>query len=63
MLVLSCALLLAAYEQHPNEYDDPVDIFRGVCEGATLVMLILSTMTELYHIYLYVALDFTIILY
>ena len=54
MASISVALIVAAMEQHPELYDEPVDIFRGVCEGITLLLVTLSFLTELYHIYLYV---------
>ena len=54
MASISVALIAAAMNDNPRMYDEPVDIFRGVCEGITLLLVTLSFVTELYHIYMYV---------
>jgi len=39
MTALTCALVIAARKQYPHLYDQPLDIFRGVCEGAALLLI------------------------
>jgi len=39
MTTLTCALVLAARKQDPRLYNEPVDIFRGICEGLAALLL------------------------
>ena len=39
MATLTCALVLAARKQDPRLYDEPVDIFRGICEGLAVLLI------------------------
>jgi len=52
MLFISVALVLAGSERFPHLYDQPVDIFRAVCEGLAIILISFSTITEFYYIYL-----------
>ncbi len=54
MVAISAALIIAAEESDPHVYDHPVDIFRGVCEGLAILLVGAASLTEVYHIYLYV---------
>ena len=47
MLSLTGALVLAARKEDPREYDDIEDIFRGVCEGISLILIGYNGITEL----------------
>ena len=39
MATLTCALVLAARKPNPRQYSEPVDIFRGICEGLTILLI------------------------
>lgn len=39
MACLTCALVLAAKKTDPRRYDEPVDIFRGICEAISLLAI------------------------
>ena len=39
MATLTCALVLAARKQDPRQYNEPVDIFRGICEGLAILLI------------------------
>ena len=39
MATLTCALVLAARKQDPRQYNEPVDIFRGICEGLAALLI------------------------
>ncbi len=54
MVAISAALIIAAEEPDPHLYDQPVDIFRGVCEGLAILLVTAASLVEIYHIYLYV---------
>ena len=49
-LVLTLALVLAARKQDPRDYDQGVDVFRGICEGLLLIFIIYTTIIEFYQI-------------
>ena len=39
MATLTSALVLAARKQDPRQYNEPVDIFRGLCEAIAALLL------------------------
>lgn len=47
MAALSTALVLAAMKNDPTAYDQPVDIFRAMCEGLTLLLITLSLLKDI----------------
>ena len=47
---LTCALVLAAEKRDPRQYDAPVDVFRGICEGFTLLTVVYNGLAELNHL-------------
>ena len=52
---LTVALVLAALKKDPHYYNhSPLDIFRGICEGITLLLITLSLLVQIRTIYLYV---------
>ena len=52
---LTTALVLAALEKDPRHYSCSfLDIFRGICEGITLLLITISLLVEFHTIYLYV---------
>ncbi len=54
MVAISTALTIAAEQPNPHLYDQPVDIFRGICEGLAILLVTATSLTEIYNIYLYV---------
>ena len=54
MTAITVALVLAASEPDPENYNHPLDGFRAVCEAVAILLLIVASVTELYHIYMYV---------
>ena len=52
MSVISAALILAATkDDSPNSYDQPVDIFRAICEGLALLLITMALFKEFVLIY------------
>ena len=51
MASLTCALVLAASQVDPRRYSQDVDVFRGICEGLSLLLLVLATLSEIYLIF------------
>lgn len=47
MAVISAALILAAIKSDPTVYKQPVDIFRAVCEGLTLLLITFSLLSDI----------------
>ncbi len=54
MITISAALIIAATQRDPEVYTEPVDVFRGLCEGLAILLVTASALTEIYHIYVYV---------
>ena len=54
MIAITVALVLAASEPDPENYDHHLDNFRAVCEAVAVFMVTCAALTEVYHIYLYV---------
>ena len=50
MAILTCALILAAHKLDPRQYDTPVDIFRGICEGVSFIAIGYNGIAELNQI-------------
>ena len=48
-LVLTLALVLAARKQDPRNYDEGVDIFRGMCEGFLIIFTLYTLVIEIYQ--------------
>ncbi|XP_064402015.1 uncharacterized protein LOC135347851 isoform X1 [Halichondria panicea] len=53
MVAISTALTIAAEQPNPHLYDQPVDIFRGICEGLAILLVTATSLTEIYNIYLW----------
>lgn len=52
MSVISAALILAATkDDSPNSYDQPVDIFRAICEGLALLLITMALFKDVVLIY------------
>ena len=49
-LVMTLALVLAARKQDPRDYDEGVDVFRGICESVLLIITIYNFATEVYQL-------------
>ena len=50
LLFLTCltfALVLAAEKIDPRLYDTPFDVFRGICEGFTLLSVLYNGFSEI----------------
>ena len=54
MIAISSALIIAATQPDPHVYTEPVDIFRGLCEGLAILLVTAATINEIYHLCLYV---------
>ncbi|XP_065884791.1 transient receptor potential cation channel subfamily A member 1-like isoform X2 [Dysidea avara] len=48
--VMTLALILAARENDPSNYDDGVDIFRGICEAVLICCILYNVIVEIYQI-------------
>ena len=46
-IVLTLALVLAARKQDPRDYDEGVDVFRGICEAFLLIFTLYNLLVEL----------------
>lgn len=51
---MTSAFVLAARKANPCDYDEGVDIFRGVCEGLLIFCIIYNVCVELYQCIRYV---------
>ena len=47
---MTVALVLAARKQDPRDYDEGVDVFRGICESVLLIITIYNFATEVYQL-------------
>ena len=46
---MTSALILAARKTDPREYDDGIDIFRGICEALFFLSIIYNACVEAYQ--------------
>ena len=46
---MTTALVLAAREMDPREYDEGVDIVRGICEALFFLCIMYNVLRELYQ--------------
>ena len=46
MATLTAALVLAAKKMDPRMYNKPEDVFRGICEGLTFLMVSYNGISE-----------------
>ena len=44
------ALVLAARKQDPRDYDEGVDVFRGICEALLLIFTLYTLLIEVYQL-------------
>ena len=51
---MTLALVLAARKADPREYDEGVDIFRGICEALLLLCITYNVFVEVYQFKRYV---------
>ena len=49
-IVLTVALVLAARKQDPRDYDEGVDVFRGICEALLLIFTMYTSLIEVYQL-------------
>ena len=49
-LILTLSLVLAARKQDPRDYDEGVDVFRGICEGFLLIFTLYTLVIEIYQL-------------
>ncbi len=61
MSTLACALVLAASREDPRVYDQPLDVFRGCCEGLSILLLTLAVVCEVYNVFLWVGQTFNLV--
>jgi len=47
--VMTLALVLAARKQDPRDYDEGIDIFRGICEALFLLVTLYTMLIECYQ--------------
>ena len=47
---MTLALILAAQENDPSNYDDGVDIFRGICEAVLICCILYNVIVETYQL-------------
>ena len=48
--ILTVALVLAARKQDPRDYDEGVDVFRGICEAFLLIFTLYTLLIEVYQL-------------
>ena len=48
-VIMTSALILAARKTDPLEYDDGIDIFRGICEALFFLSIIYNACVEAYQ--------------
>ena len=46
---MTSALVLAAKKTNPRDYDEGVDIFRGICEALFMLCIMYNVCVELYQ--------------
>ena len=46
LTTLTFALMLAAEKTDPRVYDEPIDVFRGICEAFTLLTILYNAFSE-----------------
>ena len=46
---MTLALVLAARKADPREYDEGVDIFRGICEVLLFLCIMYNVLVEVYQ--------------
>ncbi|XP_064401902.1 uncharacterized protein LOC135347786 isoform X2 [Halichondria panicea] len=66
MIAISSALIIAATQPDPHVYDEPVDIFRGLCEGLAILLITAAAINEIYNLCLWrltYFLDYSFFLY
>ena len=44
---LTLAIVLAARKSDPRQYDEPLDMFRGVCEAISMLIILYNGVSEL----------------
>lgn len=49
-VVMTLALVLAARKQDPRDYDEGIDIFRGICEAILLIVTLYTMFIEIYQL-------------
>ena len=49
-VILTVALVLAARKQDPHDYDEGVDVFRGICEALLLIVTMYTLLIEVYQL-------------
>ena len=49
-VILTLALVLAARKQDPRDYDEGVDVFRGICEALLLIVTMYTLLIEVYQL-------------
>ncbi len=54
MTVLTCSLVLAARKPDPRVYDTLLDVFRGVCEGLSIISIGYNGIAELNQLKMFV---------
>ena len=53
--IMTSALVLAAKKANPHDYDEGVDIFRGICEAFLMLCITYNVCVELFQCKRYVA--------
>ena len=48
--ILTVALVLAARKQDPRDYDEGVDVFRGICEAFLFIFTFYTLLIEIYQL-------------
>ena len=48
-IIMTLALVLAARKIDPREYDDSIDIFRGICEVLFFLSIMYNVFVEVYQ--------------
>ena len=51
---MTLALVLAARKADPREYDEGIDVFRGICEGLLFLCITYNVFVEVYQFKRYV---------
>ena len=48
-IVMTLALVLAAIKADPYNYDEGIDIFRGICEASTFLFILYNLISEVFQ--------------
>lgn len=48
-IVMTLALVLAARKRDPRDYDEGVDVFRGICEALLFINTMFTLLVETYQ--------------